>query len=291
LPTTTHVAAGTDRRGCAISLRRGVYWVTAAVSKAVNRHDLTAGNVTATIAAGLRVDAMGVTPDRRFLLLAGDSDTPIVTADTHENAVVDSGDRLATGVSVCNDGTIVSTMAGSGAKLATYSINSTGHLTALMPAASSATVANSVCSPSSRFVVTVIDVFQVSSFAIDTLNRIDSMTLTRWAMSLVFNPANADLYLLQYDGVLSQYAFNGITGMFGVLQARFEIDRAYSTYPGVQLMNFAYAKLFVHAGDQLLTYDTELTLLSSETIAIGSKTAICVSEGMLCSIIFAVSCT
>jgi hypothetical protein len=114
-----------------------------------------------------------------------------------------------------------------------------------------------------------------------TQTIVDTLTLPTAfdVVSLAFNPATSDLYLLQENGKLSVSAFDSNTGMFGALQTSVDIG---GTAGSTEAMQFAYGKLFVVASDQLLVYDSALNLLSSEAIISDASIAICISEGVMC---------
>jgi hypothetical protein len=286
LPTVTHATAGgIDGFGCAVSLQHGVYWVGG--STTVRKHNLTDGAVLATINVGTNVRSIALSVDRKFLLTAGTASPSIhrlTTVDAETGVVVDTGAR-ASDVSVCDDGTIISAAYINGVSLVSYNINSTGHLTQLHEINPGA-VFNTACSPDSAFVlgaiVDYLSTTQVHSFKLKPLQAtsVDTLALPGFVVSLTFNRATSVVYFLQASFDLVAYAFNS-DGTFGALVASATNSLGYSTFPGVEQMQFAYDKLLVLRGNRLLTYDAALNLLSNEKIADGTKTEICVSESMI----------
>jgi WD40 repeat protein len=273
-----------------VSLRQGVYWVGHFFDNAVYKHNLTTGNVLTVIPPSFPVESMAVTADRKFLLVASEFASPLKTINTHTDAVVGVGTRDAMSVSVCDDGTVISADMG-GLGVATYTIDGTGNLAELAAASNDAgPIINIACSPGSAFFVALIPGYgAVRSFAVTSLTGTTvgslSLSVSAYFLSVVFNPATADVYLLDDDGVLSVYAFDTMTGMFGTRQSSVNTGGSYIHYAGVNSMQFAYGKLFVHAADQLLTYDAALNEVSSATIVAGAKTALCVSDGTTCCVI------
>jgi hypothetical protein len=279
--TVTHSAAGSGRFGCAVSLRQDAYWVGASSGPSVNKHNLSGGTAL-NIPADERPGSLSITVDRKFVLFVGSStfDTPLTTIDVQTDQIVDTGDYFASDVAVCDDGTIVTAYGGLGeAILATYNINGTGHLTELVDVRVGRNT-RLACSPGSAFVVAyMVGGFEVRSFAVSSLTRVDSLIppSRKLAVDIAFNPATGDVYLYQLDALLSVYAFDVDTGMFGAQQASVNVGVAPEAV-GVDFMQFAFGKVFAYA-DALLTYDASLNLISSEPIADGQKAAVCVSEG------------
>jgi hypothetical protein len=268
-------------------LHHGTYWTVgeANYAETVFEHNAIDGSVLTTVVPEKfeywRKPV--ITADHKFLIMAGGS--LLRTIDTTTNLKVDTGQHKASDVALCDDGTIVSAYKSDG-KLATHNIDGAGQLTTLA-AVDAGNIPAVACTPGSGFVVgSTESSSELRAFAISpalTQTVVDTLTLpstSSFIVSLAFNPATSDLYLLQYAGELSVYTFDSNTGMFGALQASVDTDAFYSaSYP--QGMQFAYDKLFVHANDQLLVYDTALNLLSSKAIISGFKTAICVSEGVM----------
>jgi hypothetical protein len=269
-------------------LHHDAYWIVCAVNfkDSVFEHNATDGSPLTTVAADQfeHWKKPVIAADRKFLIVAGDGGgSPLRTIDMNTKLKVDTGEQYATDVMQCDDGTVVSAATYVG-KLTTHNINGAGQLTTLATV-DVGDIAAVACSPGSGFVVAATEfASEVRSFAISpalTQTVVDTLTppSTSWFASLVFNPATSDLYLLQEYGELSLYAFDSDTGMFGALQASVNTG---SFYGSVDAMQFAYGKLFVFAANQLLVYDTALNLLSNETIISGGKSAICVSEGVIC---------
>jgi hypothetical protein len=292
-PTVTHAAAAstaqsTDRFGCAISLRQDVYWVGDFHGNAVNKHSLSTGALLGTISAGIGVAAMVSSVDRKFVLLATNaaSNGPLKVLNAHTDAIVGTSEFDASDVSVCDDGTIVGAYNQIGARLATYSIDDAGALTTLDSVATSIAIQNTVCSPGSLFVVAVVN-SGLNSYALSSLTTVpvDSISPTGFAMSLAFNEATSDLYLLMDTGELLLYTFDSSTGSFGAQQASADFGMAVSPVFGVEQMQFAYGKVFVETSTQLLVYDAALNLISSETIVTDERIAVCVSVGMKCLVV------
>jgi hypothetical protein len=274
------------RIGCAASLRQGVYWIGEAGSTTQAVHNATDGDQLPSIDVAVYGQQLEITADRRFLLLSDQgTDDQLVTVDTHTKMKVDTSSHDATHVSVCDDGTIISSDYWSGALLATYSIDGTGQLDELS-AVDVGPISTTVCSPGSAFVVAVTSqAAEVRSFAVSpSLNglAVHSLTLSSQIASLAFNSANSDLFVLQIYGELSVYAFDSNTGMFGALQASVDTGNDYFGSADVTALQFAYGKLFVRANDQLWVFDGELNLLSSDPIISGYKAGICISEGVMC---------
>jgi hypothetical protein len=271
-------------------LHHDAYWIVGDVNfdDTVFEHNATDGSLLTTVAPDQSEywQKLVIAADRKFLIVvSGGGRSPLRTIDTTTKLKVDTGEHKASDATLCDDGTIVSARY-TGGKLATYNINGAGQLTSLA-AVDADDIAIVACSPGSGFVVAA-NYFsaQVRSFAISaalTQTVVDTLippTNSRLA-SLAFNPATSDLYLLQIYGDLSVYAFDSNTGMFGALQASVTTGGSYGG--GVpETMQFAYGKIVVRAKDQLLAYDAALNLLSNETIISGLKTAICISEGLLC---------
>jgi hypothetical protein len=264
-----------------------VYWVGSFLgTQGLFEHSVTDGNVLTHIVPSTGFNQVGITADRKFVLLGGwgGQTVPITIVDTYAKSQVDSGDHGVTRVTVCDDGKIV-TAHWTADVVVSYDISTTGQLTELHTA-DVGPIDTIVCSPGSGFVVAApASVQELRSFAISpSLDdvMIDSVALTSNTRALAFNPTSADLFVLQSDGKLSVYAFNSDTGVFGPLRASVNTGYALYRFAHFDAMQFAYSKLFVHAADQLLVYDATLNLLSSETIISGDKTAICISEGVLC---------
>jgi 6-phosphogluconolactonase (cycloisomerase 2 family) len=271
------------RQGCAVSLRRRVFWVTDHGTGKVYKQELSTGNVVAVIDTGTTAVTTHLSADRKFLLVASDQSTrPLVVVNADSNAVVDTG-RRAADVSVCDDGTIVSAFPYDG-NFATYSIDSDDGTLTELGAVQVGYVTNTACAPGSRFVVAAIgsSSYSVRSFAVDpwTDQIVDSMTTPSSILTIAFNPATSDVYLLHRQGQLSMYAFDSNTGMFGELRATVDTGDTYQTSHGIEYMQFAFGKLFLHVDDGLVTYDATLNVLERESITALKKTAICVSEGM-----------
>jgi hypothetical protein len=282
----THSAAGSGRFGCAVSLRQDAYWVGARSGPSVNKHNLGDGTAL-NIPADERPVSLSITVDRKFVLFVGGStfDTPLTTIDVQTDEIVDTGDYFASDVAVCDDGTIVTSKwdVAFNARLATYNINGTGHLTEL--AAVNGRISHIACSPSSAFVVAYwFNEWQLRSFAVSTLSHVASMILSEHVSTIVFNPTTAGVYVLHHSGLLSVYAFDTITGMFGLLQASVNVGTVSNNNDGFDLVQFAFGKLFVSGNDRLKTYDASLNLISSELVAGDQKVGICVSEGAMCRV-------
>jgi hypothetical protein len=258
-----------------------VYWIGDTKSSDLAVYDATDGNVLTSIDVHDESGQLALTADRRFLLVSGRGTiTRLRTVNTHTNVRVDDGIHDAHDVSVCDDGTIISV--GFDAGLVTYSINDAGHLEELS-AVDAGQIRTAVCSPDSTFVVaSMLSVREISSFAIGTSSIVQSLSVRTPAWSMAFNPATTDLFVLQSNGELSVYAFDTNTGMFGALQASVDTGGRYSSNELYSVLQFAYGKLFVHANDQLLVFDAEVDLLSSDPIISGYKAAICISEGVMC---------
>jgi WD40 repeat protein len=274
-----------SRLGCVASLRRDVYWVTDAKSEDVTANNATDGDVLANIDLHEPVAGVAITADGKFLLVPGlGANVPLYSVNTHTNMQVDTSERYATAVSVCDDGTIISASLAAGARLVTYDIAATGHLQELS-VVNAGRIRTTVCSPGSAFIVASMSQGgEIRSLAISTpltSSIVDSVSLPSQAVLMVFNPTTTDLFVLLLIGKLSVYTFDSNTGMFGALQASVDTGDVYTSIRGFSILQFAYDKLFVLANDQLLAYDASLNLLSNETIISEGKGAICISEGVL----------
>jgi hypothetical protein len=271
-------------------LRHGTYWAVGYLSSggfAIFEHNAADGSLLTTVEHGVEEywRKPVLTADRKFVVVTGSSGagTGLITIDTTTKQKVDTGPVITSDVTICDDGTIVSGF-GPPASLVTQTIDDTGHLTTLA-AVDAAIVIVVACSPGSDFVIAAIEDFaEVRSFALRpslTQTIVDTLTLPTAfdVVSLAFNPATSDLYLLQENGKLSVSAFDSNTGMFGALQTSVDIG---GTAGSTEAMQFAYGKLFVVASDQLLVYDSALNLLSSEAIISDASIAICISEGVMC---------
>jgi hypothetical protein len=261
--------AGRRGQACAVSLRQGVYWIGRTGNPTgTDKRQLDDGSLTTDIDTDA-VKSMEKTADQKFLVLAAGS---LKTVNTQTDEIVDSTYSVAFS-SVCDDGAIISmNKQPVGYWLARHSVDGAGHFTNSAPVRIGVTIALA-CSPGSTFVV-VVDYDEISSFAVSSLTVVDTLPMTDSVISIAFNPATSDMYLLQFNGKLAVYAFNS-DGTFGVSKALTDVGTA----AGTSVLEFAYGKLFVHAADQLLTYDAALNLKSNETIVAGVKTGICVSEG------------
>jgi hypothetical protein len=286
MPTTTHAAAGGPTRfGCAIALRREQYWVGDYNNKDVHRHALSSGVVEATVdLANVEPATLAITADRKHVLVANFANAPLQSISTQTNTIVDTGaTHSATDVTVCDDGTILTAFDGNGGYFVTYTIDdNSGELTQQSSAARD-NVRNTACSPGSGFFVTSADATSVvESFAISPLTgvAIDSVTVATIAHTIVFNPINSDVYLLEFGGQLSMFAFNSNTGEFGALKAQVNTGGSY-VGASIEQMGFAYGKLFTYTHDQLVTYDAGLNLLSSHQVIDEDKRSICFSEGIM----------
>jgi hypothetical protein len=264
--------AGGRGQACAVSLRQGVYWIGRAGSPTgTAKRQLDDGSLITAIATG-SVRSMEKTANQRFLVLAADS---VKTVHMQGDAILDST-YLATLVSVCDDITIVSAFEDPViGGLTRHNVDGTG--TVVTSAQLDIAPTAIACSPGGTFVVAFYDTL-ISSFVVSSLTIVDTLALPHNTFSIVFNPALSDVYFLQFNGKLSVYAFNS-DGTFGVLKASTDIGFVYTSAAGTSVLEFAYGNLFVHAADQLFTYDAALNLKSSQTIVTGQKSAICVSEG------------
>jgi hypothetical protein len=287
MPTTTHAAVGSARYGfgCAIALRRGHYWVGNINDNDVHRRALSSGVVEAIVDFGIvKPITMALTADNEYLLVANTGTAPIKSVSTRSDTIDDTGaTHTADDVSVCDDGTILTAAGGNTAHFVTYTVDdNTGELTQLA-AVPSISRLNTACSPGSGFFVasshpnTVVESFALSPL---TGTAIDSVTLATTAVTIVFNPINSDVYLLEFEGQLSMFAFNSNNGEFGALKAQVNTGGIYFG-SGIEQMGFAYGKLFTHSGDQLVTYDAGLNLLSSHQVIDDDKKSICFSEGTM----------
>jgi hypothetical protein len=273
MPTEQRAGSSNGGRStCAVSLRQGAYWIgRGATPTGINKYRLDDGSLPTSIPSGGAV-SMEKTADRNFLVFAGDS---LQTLNTQNNEIVDS-DYGALLASVCDDGTIISyTFGFMSSKLTKHTVDDNGEITESAEVVVSPFDAIG-CSPGSTFVV-VVRSAEIRSYAVSSLTIVDTLSTTG-AFSIAFNPATSDVYLLHYDGKLSVYAFNS-DGTFGVSKASTDIGFVHTSNAGTSVLEFAYGNLFVHAADQLLTYDAALNLKSNQTIVTGEKTSICVSEG------------
>jgi WD40 repeat protein len=266
-------SSGGGRSTCAVSLRQGVYWIgRGGTPTGINKYQLDDGSLRTSIPFG-SVVSMEKTADQKFLVLTGIS---LITVNTQSDDIVES-DYVASLASVCDDGTIISAdTRSSPAILAKRIVEDSGEITNLGEVDVEFVVVAIGCSPGSTFVV-VTSYDEISSFAVSSLTVVDTLPTTDSVISIAFNPATSDVYLLHYNGKLSVYAFNS-DGTFGVSKASTDIGFVHTSSAGT-VLEFAYGKLFVHAADQLLTYDAALNLKSSQTIVTGKKSATCVSEG------------
>jgi hypothetical protein len=294
-PSVTHTAAPaatfTNRIGCAVSSRQDVYWVGDFGERTLHKHNLTTGALISTIAD---VDGLAVvaTVERRFVVLTSNGDNPMKVVDAQTDEVVATGDFDASDASVCDDGTIISASYKGSGRLATYSISDAGDLTLLADVANTIAISihNTVCSPGSLFVLVAAYSGTVYSYSLDPLSttETDSLALGLPAIvSLAFNQATSDLYLLRTDGLLRLYPFDSISGTFGVEQASTTVgvNAVFQQHYGVEHIQFAFDKLFVTANDQLFVYDALLNLISSDSVIAVEKGGVCVSEGMTCCVV------
>jgi hypothetical protein len=276
MPTVQRAGSSNGGRStCAVSLRQGVYWIGRVGSSAdIDKYQLDDGSLTTSIASD-SVMSMEKTADRNFLVFAGSS--RLQTLDTRNDAIHNSG-YFATSVSVCDDGTIISAFLDFfyGSRLARHNVDFAGNIetSAQVSIGLFSVIA---CSPGSTFVV-VVSSAELRSYAVSSLTVVDTLPTAGATFAIAFNPTTSDVYLLHYNGKLSVYAFNS-DGTFGVSKASTDIGFVHTSNAGTSVLEFAYGKLFVHAADQLLTYDAALNLKSNQTIVTGLKTSICVSEG------------
>jgi hypothetical protein len=275
----SHVQAGLNYRyGCAVSARHGAYWVGSEHYDILKR-DLTSGRVMSTITTRSMMMAMSI--DHNFVLAArGNSFSALTSVNARTNAIVDTGVE-SNGVIVCNDGTIVA-FGGYNQEVVAYSIDATGQLTQL-GTFNSPIITSIACSPDSQFLVAVDSYYRtVFSYALPlTGATIQTFVLTVGAVSVVFNPANSDVIMLDEYGVLSVRAFDSATGMIGAVQTSRSVGQNYDPDLYINFMQFAYGKLFVYAQSQLQAFDGALNQVSSSALDGGSRSVVCVSEGTL----------
>jgi hypothetical protein len=255
-----------------VSLSKDVYWVSNTKSKLVHKHSLTTDSLLSTIITATSAHAMALTLDEKFLLVASaddDSTGVLQVLDTQSGLVVGTGSQTATEVTVCDDGTIVTASRGVGGLVATYTIDSVGALTETANGDADR-ILNTACSPGSAFVVLARAFGQkLHSVAITALGTIvDTINLTATAVSVVFNPATSDVFVLFQNGALHGYGFDSNTGMFGN-QFATTTTESRNPAPGIEYIQFANDKLFVYVGDLLKTYDTNLNELTSNAITTG----------------------